>query len=256
MDDTRPSINPPDQIHTDTRPQSDVLQQAISIATSPVMPTQASHFLRLPVELRLIIYEYIFDDPKGAVIHHSLTYVSDQISEEVMPILLPQFSFFFWTAIACNEEWYLALQPRNKIWRMRLTNVSELPLETVPRLHTKTSFHLLVGRRLTTTGYLSERLYKNRVYGRLSSMCGLVMEKHDQQDGVKRLSRDVVYRWNELGDANIWLERGRAGAPEMNKKLTERVWHQQWLGGYRRGPAAAWMCKLEVDLEDEAQHAS
>jgi hypothetical protein len=218
------------------------------------MSTQASHFLRLPVELRLIIYEYIFDDSKEAEISHSLTHVSDQISEEVMPILLRQFSFFFWTAIACDEEWYLAIQPRKKTWRMRLTNVSELPLETVPTLHTRVSFHLLVGRRLTTRQKVIDRLNENGLHGRLTSVCGLIMEEHDQQDGVKRLSRDVVYRWNELGDANIWLERGRAGAPEMNKKLTERVWHQQWLGGYRRGPAAAWMCKLEVNLVNEIPH--
>ena len=125
------------------------------------MSTQASHFLRLPVELRLIIYDYIFSDPEEAILHHSLTYVLDQISEEVMPILLRQFSGFFWTAIACHEEWYLAMKPRNRIWRMRLTNVSELPLDTVPTLHTEVSFHLLVGRRVFTSRDLLVRFTEN-----------------------------------------------------------------------------------------------
>lgn len=204
------------------------------------MPIRPSHFLRLPVEIRLIIYELIFDDLEETILHHPLTYVSDQISEEVLPILLPRFSGFFWTAIPCHEEWYLAMQPRTKEWRMRLTNVSELPLETVPTLHTKVSFHLLVGRRL----FLSDDL-SSRIRGRYATCkldCGSVfqLEKDDQQDGVKRL----------VSGLHIWIERGRAGAPEMNKKLAERVWYQQWDGGKRRGPLTARLCRLEVDVSE------
>lgn len=211
------------------------------------MSIQASHFLRLPVELRLIIYEYIFDSHKEVVLHHSLTYVSDQVSQEVMPILLRRFSGFFWTAIACHEEWYLAMKPRNKIWRMRLTNVSELPLDTTLTLQTKVSFHLLVGRRVFTSRDLSDRLINNRVYGgRPNSGCSFHLEEHDQQDGVKRLMGDIFSRSYDYEHSAIWFERGRAEAPEMNKKLTERVWHQQWSGGGRRGPSAAWMCRVEV----------
>jgi hypothetical protein len=218
------------------------------------MPTQASHFLRLPVELRLIIYDLIFDNPKEIVLHHSLTYVSDQVSEEVMPILFRRLSGFFWTAISCHEEWYLAMQPRNKIWRLRLANVSELPLETVPTLHTKVSYHLLVGRRVLTTQDLSDRLNENRLYGRNTPGCGFHLEKDDQQDGVKRLVGDIFNRPYDYEHSAIWFERGKAGAPEMNKKLTERVWHQQWLGGERRGPTNAWMCKFEVGPVSEIEH--
>jgi hypothetical protein len=220
---------------------------------SSTMPTQASDFLRLPVELRLIIYEYIFDDPRETILHHSLIYVSDQISEEVMPILLRRFSGFFWTAIACDEEWYLAMKPRNKIWRVRLTNVSELPLDTIPTLHTKVSFHLLVGRRVFTSQNLSERLIKNHVHGRPTSGCSFHLEEHDQQDGVKRLVGDISCRPYGNEHAAIWIERGRAEAPELNKKLTERVWHQQWFGGGRRGPSTAWMCRVEVGCENETE---
>jgi hypothetical protein len=247
MDETHPSIIPPDRIHTDTRPQSSVLQQAIPIAPSPIMPTQASHFLRLPVELRLIIYEYIFDDPKEAILHHPLIYVSDQVSEEVMPTLLRQFSFFFWTAIVCHEEWYLAIQPRKKIWRMRLTNVSELPLETVPTLQTRVSFHVLIGRRVLLNIDILDRIYKDWPYYSISARREFHLEKHDQQDGVKRLVEKPTSRSQRSDHSAIWIERGRAGASEMNKKLTERVWHQQWLGGHRRGPSAAGMCRLEVE---------
>lgn len=208
------------------------------------MSTQASHFLRLPVELRLIIYDYIFSDPKEAILRHSLTYVSDQVSEEVMPILLRQFSGFFWTAISCDEEWSLAIKPRDKIWRMRLTNVSELPLNTVPTLHTTVSLHLLGGRRVTTVRGLEDRLRKSCRNPIVSRYLRLSLEKNDQQDGVKRLVAHKDYRTYGFKDSTMWIERGRAGAPEMNKKLTERVWYQQWNGGGRRGPLTAWMCRL------------
>jgi hypothetical protein len=79
------------------------------------MPAQASHLLRLPVELRLIIYGYIFNEPRQATLQHSLTCVSELISEEVLPILLSRFAFFFWTAIPCNEEWYLAFDQRQRV---------------------------------------------------------------------------------------------------------------------------------------------
>lgn len=203
------------------------------------MPIQASYFARLPVELRLTIYEYLFDDPKEAILKHSLIYVSDQVSEEVMPILLRRISGFFWTAIPCDEEWYLALQPRKKIWRMRLTNVSELPLDTVPKLHTKVSFHLLVGRRVFTGRDLYDRMSQNGVNCKIISDNNFSIQKHDQQDGVKRMTQP---------GSLMWFERGRAGAPKQNKKLTDRVWHQQWYGGYKRGPRDAWMCKLEAIL--------
>jgi hypothetical protein len=221
-----------------------------AFCSSPTMPIQPSHFLRLPVELRLIVYELIFDNPRDIVLHHPLAYVSDQISEEVLSILLPRFSGFFWTAIPCHEEWYLALQPRNKVWRMRLTNVSELPLETVPTLHTKVSFHLLVGRRLFLSDDLSGRI--RRSYATCKLDCGFVfrLEEDDQHDGVKRLVRDSPYDWHAFGGLDIWIERGRAGALEMNKKLTERVWHQQWDGGKRRGPLTARLCRLEVDASE------
>lgn len=213
-----------------------------------IMPDQASKFLQLPIELRLNIYEHLYDDPKEVFLHHSLAYVSDQISEEAMPILLRQFSGFFWTAIPCDEEWYLAMKPRNKIWRMRLINVSELPLDAVPTLHTTVSFHLLVGRRIITAGDLLARLTGNHLYGKLSSEYRLRLERQDQRDGVKRLISDGYHYWHEYIDSAIWFERGRAGAPEMNRKLTERVWHQQWYGGGRRGPFDAWMCRFELVL--------
>ncbi|KAH0286981.1 hypothetical protein M436DRAFT_78735 [Aureobasidium namibiae CBS 147.97] len=208
------------------------------------MSTQTSHFLRLPVELRLIIFEYIFSDPKEAVLRHSLTYVSDQVSEEVMPVLLRRFSAFFWTAISCDEEWYLAIKPRDKIWRMRLTNVSEWPLSTVPTLHTTFSFHVLVGRRISTSDDLIDRLDK----GYVAYACDHRLEDDDQQDGVKRLIKDIADNCHEYGGLDIWIERGRAGAPEMNMKLTKQVWRQEWIGGGRRGPLMAQMCKLNLDV--------
>lgn len=215
------------------------------------MPTQASHFLRLPVELRLNIYECIFDSHEEIVLHHSLTYVSDQVSEEVIPILFRRFSGFFWTAIACHEEWYLAMKPRNKIWRMRLTNVSELPLDTMPTIHTKVSFHLLVGRWVLTSKDLLSRMIANRVLGKPTSGSIFELEKHDQQDGVKRLAGDIFKRLYDYDQSAIWFERGRAEAPEVNKKLTERVWHQQWSGGERRGPSSGWMCRVEMGCESD-----
>lgn len=218
--------------------------------TNPTMPTQASHFLRLPVELRLIIYECIFDDHKEVVLRHYLTYVSDQVSEEVMPILLRRFSGFFWTAIACHEEWYLAMKPRNKIWRMRLTNVSELPLDAMPTIHTKVSFHLLVGRRVHTHKDLLIRMIENRVPGKPTSGSVFKLEKHDQQDGVKRLVGDIFNRL-DYDKTQIWFERGRADAPGLNEMLTERVWHQQWPGGERRGPSAGWLCRVEMGCESD-----
>jgi hypothetical protein len=220
------------------------------------MPAQASHFLRLPVELRLIIYEYIFDDPGQALLQHPLTYVSDKISEEALPILLRYFSGFFWTAIPCDEEWYLAIQPRSKIWRIRLRNVSELPLDTVPTLQTTTSFHLLVGRRISTRDALLERLQKGYRIQLLTHGCRFQLQTYDQQDGVKRLVEDPSNRTHVFDSSVMWFKRGRAGDPEMNKKLIKRVWHQQWRGGGRRGPVAAWMCRVELDLVDETQHAS
>ena len=185
------------------------------------------------------------------MLKHSLSYVSDQVSEEVMPILLRQFSGFFWTAIPCEEEWYLALQPRRKIWRLRLTNVSEMPLDTVPTIHTKVSFHLLVGRRVVTTGNLSARLLQKYSYGTgtLFVGCGFHLEERDQQDGVKRLVSVQHHHWPERDYSAMWFERGRAGAPEMNKRLTERVWRQEWDGGGRRGPLTARMCRFELAYE-------
>jgi len=219
-----------------------MLQAAITIHKPPIMSTQASHFLRLPAELRLMIYERVLDGPReSTILTHSLAYVSDQVSEEIMPILLRQFSGFFWTAIPCDEEWYLALQPRKKIWRLRLANVSELPLDTVPTLHTKVSFHLLVGRRVVTFDSLFNRLH---LYGGLTIGCSFRLDKQDRQDGVKRLVSSKAHHRDDCDYSAIWFERGRAGAPGMNKTLTKRVWNQQWNGGGRRGPLTAWMCKF------------
>jgi hypothetical protein len=218
------------------------------------MPVQASHFLRLPVELRLIIYEHIFEDPKEITLYHSLTHVSDQVSEEVLPILLRRFSFFFWTAIPCEEEWYFALRPRSKVWRMRLTNVSEWPLQTVPTLHTRVSFHLLIGRHILTHSDLMERMLMNYPHQSLTPRRGFHLEKQDQQDGVKRLVEEPLYLSQRSDHTAIWFERGRAGAHETNKRLIERVWNQQWFGGGRRGPLNAWMCRLK--LLHEPRHAA
>lgn len=218
------------------------------------MPAQASHLLRLPVELRLIIYGYIFNDPRQATLQHSLTYVSELISEEVLPILLIRFAFFFWTATPCNEEWYLAFQPRKKTWRMRLTNVSEWPVDIVPSLQTKTSYHLLVGRQVCTDRHLFDRLAKNYQLQLLTHGCLFQLQTHDQQDGVKPLIEAPVHGKHRFDTSTLWFERGRAGDPEVNKKLIQRVWHRQWLGGGRRGPSAARMCRIEHDLANEVEY--
>ncbi|KAK6003962.1 hypothetical protein QM012_008812 [Aureobasidium pullulans] len=102
--------------------------------TSSVMSNQACHFLRLPLELRLMVYDYVFNTQVEVTLVHPLSHISEQISDEVMPILIRRSSGFFWTAIACDEEWYLAIQPFKEIWRMRLTNAAEKPLDATPAL--------------------------------------------------------------------------------------------------------------------------
>ncbi|CAD0112993.1 unnamed protein product [Aureobasidium uvarum] len=211
------------------------------------MSIQSSHFLRLPIELRLMTYEHSFDNPDATSLSHSLTFVSEQVSEEVMPILLRLNSGYFWTAIPCDEEWYMAIRPRKRIWRMRLTNMSEKPLNTMPEMYTTSTYHLLVGRRMMGFSDFYDRLSKNDSMGTVVPGYGLCLEYKDQQDGVKRLMRERFSKGRESNSPVFWFERGRAGAPEINKRLTERVWHQQWHGGGRRGPTSGWMCRLIVD---------
>ncbi|KAG9657890.1 hypothetical protein KCU95_g13056, partial [Aureobasidium melanogenum] len=211
------------------------------------MPDKGPHFLRLPVELRLIIYEYVFADPDEQVLHHGIASISEQVADEVMPILLQRISGFYWTAIPCDEEWYLAIQPCNKIWRMRLTNAAEKPLDAMPTLRTKITYHVLMGRHMITTEDLGLRLQKNTLTGRFFSTNSFYLESEDQTDGVKRLVRmKIDGRHGRVKTASpLWIERGKTGAPELNKKLTERVWHEQWRGGGRRGPAGVSMCVFQ-----------
>ncbi|KAH0022087.1 hypothetical protein KCU78_g5898, partial [Aureobasidium melanogenum] len=211
------------------------------------MSNQTCHFIRLPVELRLIIYEYVFADLDEQVLHHGIASVSEQVAEEVMPILLQRISGFYWTAIPCNEEWYLAIRPCNKIWRMHLTNAPEKPLSAVPEPRTEITYHLLIGRYMVITQDLSRRLRPNGLTGKLSHTCSFYLESEDQKDGVKRLVRTEIDGRHGGVEAlsPLWIERGKIGAPEMNKKLTERVWHEQWHGGGRRGPGYALMCVFQ-----------
>lgn len=211
------------------------------------MSTHACHFLRLPVELRLIVYEHVLDTEDEPSLCHPLSLVSEQISDEVMPILLQHTSGFFWTAIACVEEWYLAIQPFKKIWRMRLTNAVEKPSEVVPTLRTKISYHMLMGRHMLTTHNFNQRLRHNTLTGSLLNTESFHLEFEDQTDGVKRLLRgEIDGRIGRVkASSSLWIERGRTGAPDLNKKLTERAWHQQWWGGGRRGPKYVLMCVFQ-----------
>lgn len=210
------------------------------------MSDQACHFLRLPIELRLIIYDYVFDTQGQATLEHPLSYVSEQTSDEIIPILLRRTSGFFWTAIPCDEAWCLALQPFKKIWRMRLTNAAEEPLNAMPALRTKITYHILIGRHMITTLDFSPRIQQNEINGTFLHARPFYLEPEDQKDGVKRLSRNKVdgRHGKVKASSSLWIERGQSGAPEMNKKLTERVWHEQWRGGGRRGPVNALMCIL------------
>ncbi|KAG9582561.1 hypothetical protein KCU77_g10097, partial [Aureobasidium melanogenum] len=211
------------------------------------MSNQTCHFLRLPVEPRLIIYEYVFADLDEQVLHHGIASISEQVAVEVMPILLQRISGFYWTAIPCDEEWYLAIQPCNKIWRMHLTNAAEKPLDAMPMLRTKTTYHVLMGRHMITTDDLGRRLQKNTLTGRFLPTNSFYLESEDQKDGVKRLIRmEIDGRHGRVKAAQtLWIERGKTGAPEFDKKLTERVRNEQWRGGGRRGPAGVSMCVFQ-----------
>lgn len=143
------------------------------------MSNQACHFLRLPVELRLIVYQYVLDTEDEANLRHPLSNVSEQISDEVMPILMQHTSGFFWTAIPCDEEWYLAIQPFKKTWRMRLTNAVEKPLNAMPALRTKITYHMLMGRHMLTRHDLSHRLQNDTLTGRLLNTESFHLEFED-----------------------------------------------------------------------------
>lgn len=216
-------------------------------ADSPTMSNQACHFLRLPVEVRLIIYDHVLDTQDEATLSHPLSHVSEQISDEIMPLLLRRVSGFFWTAIPCHEEWFLAIQPFKKIWRMRLINAVEKPLNAVPMLRTNITYHVVMGRHLGTAQHLGLRLQDNKLTGGFLHTDSFYLESEDQNDGVKRLVRvEIDGRHGRVKAlSSLWIERGRTGAPEMNEKLTERVWHEQWSGGGRRGPRSVLMCVFQ-----------
>ncbi|KAH0359813.1 hypothetical protein KCU65_g9760, partial [Aureobasidium melanogenum] len=210
----------------------------------PNHSNQTSYILRLPPELRIIIYEYILADEAEQIRFLGLASISEQVAQEVIPILARRVSGFYWTDDPCDEEWYLAVQSYNETWRMRLINAVEEPWEAMPVPQTMITCHVLVGRHMVNKQDLKQKLRANKTTGRLLYARNFFLEDNGQSDSVKRFVRDHSSNGNGIlgGQTGICVERGRAGAPRINNKLGERVWHQQWWGGGRRAPAYVVMC--------------
>ena len=85
------------------------------------MEGQGCSFLHLPLELRLMVYGYLFDDMLEKILWHPILSVSDQISDEVMPLLLKSIVCYFHLWSWNTDHWRLFVQPRTRIWEIPVT---------------------------------------------------------------------------------------------------------------------------------------
>lgn len=65
-----------------------------------------------------MVYGYLFDDMLEKILWHPILSVSDQISDEVMPLLLKDMVCYFYLNPWDIGYWRLFVQPRTRIWEM------------------------------------------------------------------------------------------------------------------------------------------
>ena len=65
-----------------------------------------------------MVYGYLFDDMLEKILWHPILSVSDQISDEVMPLLLKDMVCYFYLNPWDIGYWRLFVQPRTRIWEI------------------------------------------------------------------------------------------------------------------------------------------